>query len=141
MHQYLGHGRLGGRLYRTHINFHHGYYNKNRLASARYEGDEEDIAPLFLIPLGILATAAFFLLPLALFVTVLLAAAASFYLHVWFDKSYHVEGTYLERFAWFQRKRQLHYVHHLHANTNYAVIDFFWDRLLGTYRDVDSSKR
>jgi len=34
--------------------------------------------------------------------------------------------------------RQLEDVHHLHANTNFAVIDFFWDRLLGTYRDPDT---
>ena len=66
-----------------------------------------------------------------------LAAGASFYAHVYFDKAYHVEGSRLERFAWFRRKQQLHFVHHLHANTNFAVIDFFWDRLLGTYRNPE----
>ena len=45
----------------------------------------------------------------------------------------------LERFAWFRRKQQLHFVHHLHANSNFAVIDFFWDRLLGTYRAPDEA--
>ena len=41
------------------------------------------------------------------------------------------------RFAWFRHKQQLHFVHHLHADSNFAVIDFFWDRLLGTYRRPD----
>ena len=45
------------------------------------------------------------------------------------DKEYHVVGSPLERFAaWFRRRQQLHFVHHLHANSNFAVIDFFWDR-------------
>ncbi len=53
----------------------------------------------------------------------------------------HAQETKLVRFAWFGRKQQLHFVHHVHADSNFAVIDFFWDRLLGTYRlpDGDTS--
>jgi hypothetical protein len=47
-----------------------------------------------------------------------------------FDKEYHVEGSRLQRFAWFRRKQELHFVHHRHANSNFAVIHFFWDRFL-----------
>jgi sterol desaturase/sphingolipid hydroxylase (fatty acid hydroxylase superfamily) len=64
-------------------------------------------------------------------------SAASFYAHVHFDKAYHVEGSKLARLAWFRRKRDLHFVHHLDADSNFAVIDFFWDKLLGTYRRPD----
>jgi sterol desaturase/sphingolipid hydroxylase (fatty acid hydroxylase superfamily) len=60
--------------------------------------------------------------------------AASFYVHVYFDKEYHSEGSRLQRFAWFKRKQELHFVHHRHAAYNFAVIHFFWDRILGTYR-------
>jgi sterol desaturase/sphingolipid hydroxylase (fatty acid hydroxylase superfamily) len=76
-------------------------------------------------------------LPLDLFTVQVLACAASFYAHVFFDKEYHVEGSRLERFAWFRRKQELHFVHHRHANCNFAVIHFFWDRILGTYRRPD----
>src|SRR5437868_14259506 len=68
----------------------------------------------------------------------LVACAASFYAHVFFDKEYHVEGSRLQRFAWFRRKQELHFVHHRHANCNFAVIHFFWDRMLGTYRSPDA---
>ena len=61
----------------------------------------------------------------------------SFYAHVFFDKEYHVEGSRLQRFAWFRRKQELHFVHHRHANCNFAVIHFFWDRILGTYRKAE----
>jgi sterol desaturase/sphingolipid hydroxylase (fatty acid hydroxylase superfamily) len=57
----------------------------------------------------------------------------SFYAHVFFDKEYHVEGSRFQRFAWFRRKQELHFVHHRHANKNFGVIHFFWDRILGTY--------
>jgi hypothetical protein len=67
-----------------------------------------------------------------------IACAASFYAHVFLDKEYHVEGSRLQRFAWFRRKQELHFVHHRHANSNFAVIHFFWDRILGTYRRPDT---
>jgi len=134
LHWRLGHRRLGGRFFRNHINFHHAYYARGHLASAAYQCKEGNNTPFFLIPTILVGAAVFFVLPLGLFLTVVATAAASFYAHVYFDKAYHVEGTRLERFAWFRRKQQLHFVHHLHANSNFAVIDFFWDRLLGTYR-------
>src|SRR4030095_4430566 len=46
------------------------------------------------------------------FVAQLVACAASFYAHVFFDKEYHIEGSRLQRFAWFRRKQELHFVHH-----------------------------
>jgi hypothetical protein len=54
------------------------------------------------------------------------------------DKQYHIGGSPLLRFAWFRRKQQLHFVHHTHGNSNFALIDNFWDRLLGTYRSPDA---
>jgi hypothetical protein len=59
----------------------------------------------------LLGLTAFLILPFDLFLAVALAAAASFYAHVYLDKAYHVEGSWLERFAWFRRKQQLHFVH------------------------------
>ncbi|MSP01875.1 MAG: hypothetical protein EXR07_12620 [Acetobacteraceae bacterium] len=137
MHYWLGHRRIGGALFRNHINFHHAYYTRGRLASAVQEGKEGNNTPFFLIPVILVALGLFFVLPLGLFIAVTVAAGVSFYAHVHFDKAYHVQGSYLERFAWFRRKQQLHFVHHLHANSNFAVIDFFWDRVLGTFRNAD----
>jgi sterol desaturase/sphingolipid hydroxylase (fatty acid hydroxylase superfamily) len=136
-HRWLGHRPLGGFLFRNHINFHHAYYARGRLASTTYLADEGNNTPYFLIPTILLGGGLFFVLPFNLFLVMVLASVASFYAHVFFDKEYHVAGSRLERFAWFRRKRQLHFVHHLHANTNFAVIDFFWDRILGTYRPSD----
>jgi hypothetical protein len=37
-----------------------------------------------------------------------IASAASFYAHVFFDKEYHVEGSPLRRFTWFRRQKLRH---------------------------------
>jgi len=137
MHYWLGHRRIGGTLFRKHINFHHAYYARGHLATTLPEGNEGNNTPYFFIPIALAGAMAFIVLPPGLFIAMALAAGGSFHVHVWFDKAYHIKGSYLERFAWFRRKRQLHFVHHLHANRNFAVVDFFWDRVLGTYREPD----
>ena len=134
MHYKLGHHPMGGKFFRNHINFHHTYYSKDHLLSRTYLGDEGNNTPFFFIPVFLVGACTYLLLPIDLFVVQVVACAASFYAHVFFDKEYHVEGSRLQRFAWFRRKQELHFVHHRHANSNFAVIHFFWDRILGTYR-------
>ena len=109
--------------------------------SSTYRGDEGNNTPYFLIPVILVAGGMFLVLPFDLFLAMTAASAASFYAHVYLDKEYHVKRSSLVRFAWFRRKQQLHFVHHLHANSNFAVIDFFWDRVLGTYRNPDMDGR
>ncbi len=141
LHRWLGHRRWGGHFFRNHIGFHHAVYARGHLTSASYRGAEGNNTPFFLIPTLLVAGGLYFVLPLAVFLAMALTAAVSFRVHVYFDKVYHVAGSPLERFAWFRRKQRLHFVHHLHANANFAVIDFFWDRLLGTYRAPDDTPR
>lgn len=137
-HYGLGHHRLGGVFFRNHINFHHAYYAKGHLVSPTYRGAEGNNTPYFLLPTTLVNGGMFLVLRFDLFLVVTAVSAASFYAHVYLDKAYHMERSNLARFAWFRRKQQLHFVHHLHANTNFAVIDFFWDRLLGTYQSPDA---
>jgi fatty acid hydroxylase family protein len=134
MHCKLGHRPMGGKFFRNHINFHHAYYSKDHLVSRAYLGDEGNNTPFFFIPVFLVGACTYLLLPFDLFAVQVVACAASFYAHVFFDKEYHVEGSRLQRFAWFRRKQELHFVHHRHADCNFAVIHFFWDRILCTYR-------
>jgi len=134
LHYKLGHHPRGRKFFSNHINFHHTYYAKDHLVSKVYLGDEGNNTPFFFIPVFLVGAFTYFILPTELFMVQVVACAASFYAHVFFDKEYHVEGSRFQRFAWFRRKQALHFVHHRHANTNFAVIHFFWDRILGTYR-------
>jgi sterol desaturase/sphingolipid hydroxylase (fatty acid hydroxylase superfamily) len=140
MHCILGHHPIGGPLFHNHINFHHTFYSKDHLVSQTYLGDGEgNNTPFFFIPVFLVGGCAYFFLPITLFVVMVIVCAASFYAHVYLDKEYHVEGSQLQRFAWFRKKQALHFVHHQHAKTNFAVIHFFWDRILGTYRNPQVS--
>ncbi|HKO06501.1 MAG TPA: sterol desaturase family protein [Alphaproteobacteria bacterium] len=141
MHYKLGHHPMGGKFFRNHINFHHAYYANDHLVSRKYRGDEGNNTPFFFIPVFLVGACTYFILPTDLFVVQVIACAGSFYAHVFFDKEYHVEGSWFQRFAWFRRKQELHFVHHQHAASNFAVIDFFWDRILGTYRRPDAGIR
>lgn len=141
MHRFLGHSPLGGFLYRNHINFHHTYYANDHLVSSVYRGDAGNNTPFFFIPVFLVGGCTFFVLPLDLFVAQAAACAASFYAHVFFDKEYHVEGSRLRRFAWFRRMQELHFAHHRHANSNFAVIDYYWDWGFRTYRRPDNPGR
>jgi sterol desaturase/sphingolipid hydroxylase (fatty acid hydroxylase superfamily) len=134
MHYKIAHNVLGGKVFRNHVNFHHTYYSTDHLVSKTYLGDKGNNTPFFIIPVCLVGACTYFLLPFDLFAVQAIACAGSFYAHVFFDKEYHVDKSRLQRFAWFRRKQELHFVHHRHANSNFAVIDFFWDRLLGTYR-------
>src|ERR1022692_2248296 len=134
IHYKVAHHSMGGKFFSNHINFHHAHYSDAHLVSRTYLVDEGNTTPYFFIPVFLVGGCAYFLLPLNLFVVMAIACATSFYAHVFFDKEYHVEGSRLQRFAWFRRKQELHFVHHRHANSNFAVIHFFWDRILCTYR-------
>ena len=134
MHSKLGHRSIGGIFFHNHINFHHTYYCKDHLVSQTYLGGEGNNTPFFFIPICLAGAFTYFLLPIDLFIVQMVACAASFYAHVFFDKEYHVEGSRLQRYAWFRRHQELHFVHHRHADSNFGVIHFFWDRMLGSYR-------
>ena len=112
LHYKVAHHPIGGKLFRNHINFHHAHYADDHLVSQTYLGAEGNITPYFFIPVFLVGGCAYFLLPLNLFVVMVIASAASFYAHVFFDKEYHVEGSWLQRFAWFRRQQELHFVHH-----------------------------
>jgi sterol desaturase/sphingolipid hydroxylase (fatty acid hydroxylase superfamily) len=136
-HRHLGHRRLGGKLFRNHVCFHHMYYPPQKLTSEHYLAEEGNNTPYFLVPVAVVVVAAYFIMPFTLLIVQVAAMSASFFAHVYLDKHYHVAGSWLERFSWFRKKQQLHFVHHRHANKNFAVIDYFWDRLLGTFMAAD----
>ncbi len=137
-HYGLGHHPIGGILYQNHIRFHQMHYAEGHLVSSTHRRNEGNNTPYFLIPTILVAGGMYLVLPLNLFVVAIATSAVSFSAHVYLDKQYHTEGSSLARFAWFRRKQQLHFVHHLHGDSNFAVIDFLWDRVLGTYRNPDT---
>jgi sterol desaturase/sphingolipid hydroxylase (fatty acid hydroxylase superfamily) len=137
-HRYLGHSRFGGRFCKNHVQFHHAHYSGDHVVSTRYLDNGDNNTLFFLMPVAVIISLSYLFLRLDLLVVQLAAMSASFCGHYYIDNQYHVAGSSLGRFAWFRRKQQLHFIHHRHGNCNFAVIDFFWDWLLGTYRRVEA---
>src|SRR5438874_4789325 len=137
-HRYLGHSRLGGRFFKNHIQFHHVHYAGDHLVSTRYLDNGGNNTLFFVMPVAVVVGLSYLFLRLDLLVVQLAAMSLSFCGHYYIDSQYHVAGSWLGRFSWVNRKQQLHFIHHRHGKSNFAVIDFCWDRLLGTYRRVES---
>jgi sterol desaturase/sphingolipid hydroxylase (fatty acid hydroxylase superfamily) len=137
-HRYLGHSRLGGRFFRNHIQFHHAQYAGDHVVSTHYLDDGQNNTLFFLVPIVLVVGLSCLFLSFDFLVVELAAMSLSFCGHYYFDNQYHVAGSWLAHFSWFGRKQQLHFIHHRDGNCNFAVIDFFWDRLLGTYRRLES---
>jgi sterol desaturase/sphingolipid hydroxylase (fatty acid hydroxylase superfamily) len=135
-HRYLGHRRIGGKFSADHIRFHHGYYADDHVVSENHLDQERNNTPFFLIPVMLVVGVSYLLLPLGLFFIQITTMSISFYAHIYIDNQYHSTTSWLGRFFWFRRKQQLHFIHHRDADSNFAVIDYFWDRLLGTYRGI-----
>ena len=53
-------------------------------------------------------------------------------------QQYHVDGSWLEQFDWFMRRRERHFYHHYHMKRNMSLggMDSTVDRLLHTYVQV-----
>ena len=128
------------KVLRNHLYIHHKHYSGNHVVSKHYLNEEANNTPFFLIPVTLVVSLGYLFLPLDLFIVQLVTMSVSFYVHLYFDKHYHVAGSWLGRFAWFRRKQQLHFLHHRDADCNFAVVDNFWDRLLGTYRSIDAHR-
>jgi len=139
-HRYLGHSRLGGRFFKNHVKFHHVHYAGDHVVSTHYLDNGDNNTLFFVMPVALIVGVSYLLLKFDLFVVQLAAMSLSFCGHYYIDNQYHVAGSWLGRFSWFRRKQQLHCIHHRHGNCNFAVIDFFWDRFLGTYRPVEAGE-
>ena len=137
-HRYLGHTRFGGRFFTNHIQFHHTHYSGDHVVSTHYLDNGDNNTLFFLMPVAVIVSLSYLFLRLDFLAIQLAAMSLSFCRHYYIDNQYHVAGSWLGRFSWFRRKQQLHFIHHRYGNYNFAVIDFFWDRLLGTYRRVES---
>ena len=139
-HRWLGHAPSVGFFFRRHVFDHHRIYAPKHLVSARYSDIERSLTPYY----SLLVAAAIGLLGLKLPKAPLLGFSAmlvvSYAAHAYVHEHYHLEKSWLDRWAWFCRRRDLHYMHHRNTRCNFAVLDFFWDRLLGTFVAAGSLK-
>ena len=139
-HRIFGHTRRIGKLYDVHVRGHHAQY-RPQLLSDRWIPTEQHITWYYAIPFTPMVLMAFWLLPSILFIVHALSLAFTVWWHVFLHRQYHVRGVWLERFEWFREKRRLHFVHHKRSRRNYAIVEYGWDRLFGTFEACELRTR
>ncbi len=131
LHRAFGHS-VRSFISRGHVGEHHRRFAPSRFSVRSYP-KEPDVSWTYAIPALALVGLFYTLLPVGLFLSAVGTMAFSAWVHLYLHKHYHLRHSWLERFRWFWRLRRAHYRHHVDQRTNFAVIDLYWDRLLGTY--------
>ena len=140
-HRWLGHQPAARFFFRRHVFDHHRIYAPKHLASEKYSDIERSLTPYY----AVLVAAAIGLLALKLPKAPLIGLSAtlvvSYAAHAYVHEHYHLDKSWLNRWAWFRKRRDLHYMHHRNTRCNFGVLDFYWDRLLGTFVAAGTLKR
>lgn len=134
LHREYGHRRRILAVFEGHAIGHHGKYPPQRLQDDTYEDLDGHALNYYGIPAVLVATAVYVSFGPLVTIAHLLGIFLTFRVNIVLHRHYHLSETPLERFAWFRRKRRLHFLHHEDARVNFAVVEFWVDRLLGSYR-------
>jgi sterol desaturase/sphingolipid hydroxylase (fatty acid hydroxylase superfamily) len=130
----LLHTKWMGPLHRAHMTHHLVKYPPTDYLSETYRSAGADNTTLRFIVAGVaLAAGLIYLLPLWLCLPLLMELALVGYVNHYIHDNSHIRGHWMERYGFFRRWREIHYQHHLRMETNYGIITFGMDRLVGTY--------
>ncbi len=132
-HRWFGHHRRLDAVYENHVAGHHRDYPASRLMADDWIVAERHVMWYYALPLLPLSVLAAWALPWPLFTLHVAALAFTIWWHLYLHMHYHLNSTPWARFRWFREKRTLHLRHHVSHHRNYAIIEFFWDRLFGSY--------
>ena len=136
-HRVLGHDAFGGWIHTLHVGEHHTIYSGERIETPRYSNDEKSLTLVYLLA-SLLMLPAFLVLPLPLAAGFASGLVLSYLAHIHLHAQYHLSDALFRNQAWFRRLRDLHMVHHHHQNRNFAVIDLYWDKLMGTFAGTEA---
>jgi len=138
-HRLFGHTKRIAAVFESHALGHHRVYKANSLLLDHWIPAERHVMWYFALLFAPLVLGVYFLAPIDVFVAHALGLAFAVWWHVFLHQQYHLRGSYLERFRWFQEKRRLHVVHHHRVWRNYAIVEFWLDRLMGTMEKPNPS--
>jgi sterol desaturase/sphingolipid hydroxylase (fatty acid hydroxylase superfamily) len=141
LHCFLGHRKKGGFIHTLHAYEHHGIYSKDFVVSDSYLDEAKSLDYLYAVPALLLAAGVYSVVSLDYFLVHIAALALSTFAHLYLHVQYHLKDSPLKRYHWFQTKRRLHLLHHEDMTRNFAVVEFVWDRLMGTYQDAPLSAK
>ncbi len=135
LHRIFGHHNRIRKIYETHAKGHHGKYPPHRLVSDEWLDSEQHVMWYYAIPLVPTAGAIGWALGPWLFISHACAMIFAIWWHIYLHKQYHLRDSIWGRFQWFQKKRDLHFIHHREVHKNYAIVEYWIDIFLGTRKE------
>jgi sterol desaturase/sphingolipid hydroxylase (fatty acid hydroxylase superfamily) len=135
LHRLL-HSRWTGSLNRAHMAHHLVKYPPRDFLSPSYRRTGSDSTLLRFVIAGVaVALLVALLFPLALSLPLLAELALIGGVNAYVHDSLHVDGHWLERYPWYRKWRQTHFVHHVDMTKNFGIVSFWADWVAGTYLD------
>ena len=55
-------------------------------------------------------------------------------IQIYFHTHIHTEDSWLDKYSWFIKMREIHFNHHKNTTKNFNVIDMNIDKLMETYK-------
>ena len=135
LHKLFGHRNRIATIFRNHALGHHAKYSRDVLRTDRYIDSETYVMFYYLIPAGCIGVPVYAMGGPVVAAGYAVGVAFAFWLHLYLHEQYHLTRSWLDGYAWFRRKRALHFEHHLNVRSNYAIVEFWIDRLLGTRQE------
>ena len=136
LHKDFGHRQRIRAVFSAHAIGRHGIYHKNNLRTKTFEDCESHALNYYGIPIVVVAILTWWAGGLLVMTANLVGVFFTFRWHMYLHEHYHLTETPLERFAWFRKKRALHFIHHEDARYNFAVVEFWIDNLMGTRKEA-----
>ena len=137
LHRFLGHYPIIRALFVAHTKSHHALYTGGAFEQPVYSAEERNLSYAF-VPVALLIGAtAYWLLPVELFAVSFVTLVGTFTAHIYLHAHYHLTDSWLVRFFWFRKLKELHRIHHINQRMNYGVMTLVWDRVMGTFAPAE----
>ena len=132
---YLGHIRHKYNvIYLLHITHHKKYYPINNFESEKYRSNNEGVVayvPLYILLIGIL----YHIFEYRYWIFIIIQSTLHTYINNYIHQNIHLKNSWLTRYEWFRKAKQLHYKHHQNWDKNYSFgIDHTIDKINKTYK-------
>lgn len=133
------HQKWSGIFYRKHYNHHFLQYPADDLLSDTYRHSGKDNSVVLFgicfspIVLTAVLLTIFGVIPMFLGVMILIEMGIIGFLNDNLHDAFHLNKSFWMRFKYFERLRQLHFLHHYNTQSNFGIFSFVWDRFFRTY--------
>ena len=141
----LGHNRnYGSYIYKIHTDHHKIHYPISKLMDTKpyrtgYTYSIPDgmfaYGPPFIVLLSSLYFCVDICIELSTYVTIVFELLLLAYLSDYIHTEIHTDGSWLEKYYWFKRKRELHLLHHKKVIKNMNIIDHTFDKVNDSYKE------